>query len=55
VVGDIGADVDAAHAAGAIGLLVPTEATRADEIARAPLVVADLRAAVELALDRAGS
>jgi histidinol-phosphate phosphatase family protein len=50
VVGDIGADVDAAHAAGARGMLVPTAVTRADEIAAAPHVARDLEAAVELLL-----
>ncbi|HEY4440068.1 MAG TPA: HAD-IIIA family hydrolase [Candidatus Elarobacter sp.] len=46
VIGDIGADVEAARAAGARAILVPTPATRAEEIAAAPLVAADLRAAV---------
>ena len=35
VVGDIGADVDAAAAAGAVGILVPTPVTRRSEVARA--------------------
>jgi histidinol phosphatase-like enzyme len=35
VVGDIGADVDAAAAAGAVGILVPTPVTRKAEVARA--------------------
>jgi HAD superfamily hydrolase (TIGR01662 family) len=35
VVGDIGADVDAATAAGAVGILVPTPVTRKSEVARA--------------------
>lgn len=51
VVGDIGSDVEAAHAAGAVGVLVPTAATRPDEIARAPVVAPDLAAAVDLILD----
>jgi histidinol-phosphate phosphatase family protein len=43
VVGDIETDLLAARAAGATGLLVPTSATRADEVQRAGLaVVADL-------------
>jgi histidinol-phosphate phosphatase family protein len=52
VIGDIGADVEAALSAGARAVLVPTEVTRAAEIAAAPLVAADLRRAVELLLDR---
>lgn len=47
VVGDIGADVEAARAAGARAVLVPTPATRPDEVADAPLVAPDLGAAVE--------
>ena len=50
VIGDIGADVGAAHAAGARAVLVPTTATRPDEVAAAPAVAADLVAAVKLAL-----
>ena len=50
VIGDIGADMGAAEAAGARGILVPTPATRPEEIAAAPLVAPDLTAAVELAL-----
>jgi histidinol-phosphate phosphatase family protein len=50
LVGDIGADVEAARAAGAHAVLVPTRATRAEEIAAAPLVAADLEAAVALIL-----
>lgn len=48
VIGDIGADVEAARAAGARGVLVPTEATRPDEVAAAPEVAPDLLSAVEL-------
>jgi histidinol-phosphate phosphatase family protein len=51
VIGDIGADVEAARAAGARGILVPTAATRPEEVAAAPLVAADLPGAVELALE----
>jgi len=47
VVGDIGADVAAAMAAGARGVLVPTAVTRFEEIESAPEVVADLGAAVD--------
>ncbi|MFS0884861.1 HAD-IIIA family hydrolase [Aeromicrobium sp. 179-A 4D2 NHS] len=46
VVGDIGADVLAASAAGAAGVLVPTPQTRAEEVAAAPRVEADVPAAV---------
>lgn len=47
VVGDIGADVAAAAAAGARGILVPTPITRTDEIDHADEVVADLFTAVD--------
>jgi histidinol-phosphate phosphatase family protein len=50
VIGDIGADVEAARAAGAASVLVPTPATRPEEVAAAPVVAADLAEAVELAL-----
>ena len=50
VIGDIGADVDAARSAGARAVLVPTPRTRAEEVAAAPLVAPDLPAAVELVL-----
>jgi histidinol-phosphate phosphatase family protein len=50
VIGDIGADVEAARAAGARGILVPTPRTLPAEIAAAPEVAGDLEAAVELAL-----
>ena len=50
VVGDIGADVEAARVAGARSVLVPTRATRAEEVAAAPLVAAHLGAAVDLLL-----
>jgi histidinol-phosphate phosphatase family protein len=53
VVGDIGADVAAAHAAGARAILVPTAVTRADEIAAAPVVARDLAEAVSLVLEAA--
>ncbi|MCA5893979.1 HAD family hydrolase [Isoptericola sp. NEAU-Y5] len=52
VIGDIGADVGAALAAGATPVLVPTPATRPQEVAAAPLVAADLAAAVEALKDR---
>jgi histidinol-phosphate phosphatase family protein len=50
VVGDIGADVEAASAAGARGVLVPNAATRHDEVAGASEVAPDLGAAVDLLL-----
>ncbi len=53
--GDIGADVGAAVAAGARAVLVPTRATRPEEVAAAPVVAVDLREAVALLLDGAGS
>ena len=46
VVGDIGADVQAARAAGARSVLVPTAATLSAEIRDAPVVAVDLPAAV---------
>jgi histidinol-phosphate phosphatase family protein len=50
VVGDIGADVDAARAAGARGILVPTPRTRGEEIATAAEVAPDLARAVDVLL-----
>ncbi|HYH48140.1 MAG TPA: HAD-IIIA family hydrolase [Acidimicrobiia bacterium] len=47
VVGDIGADVEAARACGARAILVPTTVTRPEEIAAAPEVSTDLGAAVD--------
>lgn len=46
VVGDIGSDVEAAQAAGAAGILVPTPATRPDEVSAAGRVCRDLDTAV---------
>jgi histidinol-phosphate phosphatase family protein len=46
LVGDIGADLDAARAAGARGILVPTAATETAELAAAPVVCRDLGTAV---------
>jgi histidinol-phosphate phosphatase family protein len=46
LIGDTGADIEAARAAGARGVLVPNAITRADEIARAAEVAPDLAAAV---------
>lgn len=57
VVGDIGADVDAARAAGARGVLVPTPVTRPEEVAEVT-AACDARFAVARdlhdALDRLG-
>jgi histidinol-phosphate phosphatase family protein len=50
VVGDIGADVGAALAAGARPVLVPTPVTRQDEVEAAPEVAPDLAAALDLLL-----
>jgi histidinol-phosphate phosphatase family protein len=55
LVGDIGADVEAARAAGARGVLVPTSRTRAEEIAAAPEVAPDLEAAVDLLIGEAAA
>lgn len=51
VIGDIGADVAAAVAAGARPVLVPTPVTLPQEVAAAPEVAPDLDAAVSLLLD----
>ncbi|GII21860.1 HAD-IIIA family hydrolase [Planosporangium mesophilum] len=47
MIGDIGADVAAGLAAGAAAVLVPTQVTRAEEVAAAPVVAADLAAAAD--------
>ena len=52
VVGDIGSDVEAARAAGARAVLVPTPRTRPEEVEAAPEVASDLGEAVELLLRR---
>lgn len=49
-VGDIGADMEAAAAAGMRGILVPTSVTLPEEIAAAEEVAASLEEAVELLL-----
>ncbi|MGD7001682.1 D-glycero-alpha-D-manno-heptose-1,7-bisphosphate 7-phosphatase [Corynebacterium halotolerans] len=49
-IGDIGADVGAARAAGCRSILVPTDVTLRPEIDDAPAVAPDLTAAVQLAL-----
>jgi histidinol-phosphate phosphatase family protein len=50
VIGDIAADVEAAAAAGARAVLVPTEMTRPEEVAAAQYVAPDLGSAVSLLL-----
>jgi histidinol-phosphate phosphatase family protein len=51
VIGDIGADIEAAARAGALGILVPNARTRQAEIRNAPIVARDLVAAVRRALE----
>lgn len=48
VIGDIEDDVLAATAAGALGVLVPNEATAPDEVLRAPVVAPNLAEAARL-------
>ncbi|MDP9792718.1 histidinol-phosphate phosphatase family protein [Catenuloplanes nepalensis] len=55
MVGDIGRDMRAAAAAGAAGVLIPTEVTLAPEIAAAPAVAETIGSAVDLILDRIAS
>ncbi|MDP9438110.1 MAG: HAD family hydrolase [Actinomycetota bacterium] len=50
LIGDIGSDVEAARAAGARGILVPTERTRKEEVEAAPEVAENLGEAVDLLL-----
>ena len=47
VIGDIGADVDAATAAGAVGIMVPTPVTRRTEVEAAQRVAQTLPGAVD--------
>jgi len=51
VIGDIGSDMQAAAAAGAHAIIVPTPATRAEEVAAAPATAPDLPSAVAMTLD----
>jgi histidinol-phosphate phosphatase family protein len=51
VIGDIGADVEAARTAGARGVLVPTPHTRLYEVAAAAEVAPDLARAIDLVLE----
>ncbi|GAA1587814.1 HAD-IIIA family hydrolase [Kribbella sancticallisti] len=50
VIGDIGADVEAAQAAGARSVLVPNRRTRTEEVLAAPMTAPDLTTAVEYVL-----
>jgi histidinol-phosphate phosphatase family protein len=50
VIGDIGADVGSAHAAGARAILVPTRDTRPDEVRAAPRWAPTLTEAVDVVL-----
>ena len=57
MIGDIGSDVGAGHAAGALAILVPTDATLADEVSTAPILMGGVDHATHLALltrDRGG-
>jgi histidinol-phosphate phosphatase family protein len=54
LIGDIEADVHAAHAAGAHAILVPTAATRPEEVDAAPDTAGDLLSAVHTALAPGG-
>jgi histidinol-phosphate phosphatase family protein len=51
LVGDIGADIEAAARAGVLGILVPNAKTRESEVRRAPIVASDLVSAVRRALE----
>lgn len=53
VIGDTGADVGAAEAAGAVGVLVPIPRTRTAEVRAATLVAGDLAGALDLLLGAA--
>lgn len=55
VIGDIGADVDAALAAGSWPILVPTPRTRAEEVSVAPVAVGSFALAAQLVLDHASA
>lgn len=47
VIGDVAADVQAAQAAGAVAVLVPTPRTEPEDVRMAPLTAASIEAAVE--------
>ncbi|MCA4135178.1 HAD-IIIA family hydrolase [Arthrobacter sp. M4] len=51
LIGDIGADIEAATAAGSPAVLVPTAQTRAEEVSAARVVARDLEHAVALLLE----
>jgi histidinol-phosphate phosphatase family protein len=53
LIGDIGSDVDAAHAAGTVAVLVPTARTLPAETAAAPVVARDLAEAADWVLEAA--
>lgn len=55
VIGDVGADMEAAEAAGAHGILVPTRLTFPAEVEAAPEVAPDLPTAVDRVLARIGA
>jgi len=50
MIGDIGSDLEAAEAAGVVGILIPTEVTRFEEVAAAPVSARSLGQVVELLL-----
>lgn len=50
VIGDIGSDMSAARAAGAMGVLVPTPVTRPQEIREAPLCARNVLDAVRMVI-----
>jgi phosphoglycolate phosphatase-like HAD superfamily hydrolase len=50
MIGDTGADMQAARGAGARGILVPNRATRGAEVREAAEVAPSLLAAVEMAI-----
>jgi D-glycero-D-manno-heptose 1,7-bisphosphate phosphatase len=50
MIGDTGADMEAARAAGSRGVLVPTPVTLPDEVANAPEVAGSLQEAIDLLL-----
>jgi beta-phosphoglucomutase-like phosphatase (HAD superfamily) len=52
LIGDVAADVQAARAAGATGVLVPTPATRTEDLRSTRLVFPDIGAAIDEVLAR---
>ncbi len=55
LIGDIGSDVQAAQAAGAVGILVPSSRTLRGEIRDAPLIAWSLAEAVDIVLASVGA